>query len=166
MRERKRGAFYRGGSGFLHFHEDPEGFFADLKLQEGGDFTRFRVSTAAERKRFLSPRAQSRRVMSTFLCRTDEIAEGEANSIILGEGRERRDIVVVRRGGRFYAYLNSCPHQAMPLETFPDKFLNEDGIALRLLDPRRQISRRRRLLHHRAVRRQRRCAALEIADRR
>ncbi len=54
LRERKRGAFYRGGSGFLHFHEDPEGFFADLKLKRDGDFTRMRVSTAAERKRFLS----------------------------------------------------------------------------------------------------------------
>jgi len=54
LRERKRGAFYRGGSGFLHFHEDPEGFFADVKLEQGGDFTRFRVSTVAERKRFLN----------------------------------------------------------------------------------------------------------------
>ena len=54
LRERKRGAFYRGGSGFLHFHEDPEGPFADLKLKAGDDFTRFRVATAAERKRFLS----------------------------------------------------------------------------------------------------------------
>jgi len=54
LRERKRGAFYRGGSGFLHFHEDPGGFFADVKLEAGGDFIRFRVSTAAERKRFLA----------------------------------------------------------------------------------------------------------------
>jgi hypothetical protein len=54
LRERKRGAFYRGGSGFLHFHEDPEGFFADLKLKRDGDFVRFRVSTVAERQRFLS----------------------------------------------------------------------------------------------------------------
>ncbi len=54
LRERKRGAFYRGGSGFLHFHEDPEGFFADVKLEAGGDFIRFRVSTAPERKRFLA----------------------------------------------------------------------------------------------------------------
>ena len=54
LRERKRGAFYRGGSAFLHFHEDPEGFFADVKLKEGGDFIRMRVSTAAERKKFLA----------------------------------------------------------------------------------------------------------------
>jgi len=45
--ERKRGTFYRKGSAFLHFHEDPAGLFADLKL--AGEFTRFRVSTAAER---------------------------------------------------------------------------------------------------------------------
>ena len=64
--------------------------------------------------------------MSKFLCRTDEIAEGQARSIIIGEGANRRDIVVVRKGGKIFAYVNSCPHQAMPLETFPDKFLNED----------------------------------------
>jgi nitrite reductase/ring-hydroxylating ferredoxin subunit len=65
--------------------------------------------------------------MSAVLCRADEIAEGEAKSVIIGEGKDRRDIVVVRRHGQIRAYENSCPHQAMPLETFPDKFLNEDG---------------------------------------
>ena len=63
----------------------------------------------------------------TVLCRTDDVAEGEAKSFIIGEGKERRDIVVVQKSGRFFAYENSCPHQAMPLETFPDKFLNEDA---------------------------------------
>ena len=65
--------------------------------------------------------------MSTILCRDDDIAEGTARSFIIGERAERRDIVVVRKHGRLFAYLNSCPHQAMPLETFPDKFLNEDA---------------------------------------
>jgi hypothetical protein len=46
LKERKRGAFYRGGRGWLHFHEDPAGHFADLKLN--GEFVRFRVSTKAE----------------------------------------------------------------------------------------------------------------------
>src|SRR5271154_1736406 len=71
--------------------------------------------------------AQSRRRMTVILCRTDDIADGSARSFIIGEGAERRDIVVVRKGGNFFAYVNSCPHQAMPLETFPDKFLNEDA---------------------------------------
>jgi hypothetical protein len=45
--ERSRGTFYRKSSAFLHFHEDPAGLFADLKID--GEFERFRVSTAVER---------------------------------------------------------------------------------------------------------------------
>jgi len=51
LRERKRGAFYKGGQGWLHFHEDPAGLFGDLKID--GSFTRFRVSTKAEQSVFL-----------------------------------------------------------------------------------------------------------------
>jgi hypothetical protein len=51
LRERKRGTFYRKSDAFLHFHEDPEGLFADLKRD--GEFERFRVSTRAERAAFL-----------------------------------------------------------------------------------------------------------------
>ena len=51
LRERKRGAFYKGGQGWLHFHEDPAGLFADLKI--GGRFARFRINTKAERKDLL-----------------------------------------------------------------------------------------------------------------
>ncbi len=46
LKEKKRGSFYRDSRGFLHFHEDPAGMFADLKLR--GEFVRFRVSTKAE----------------------------------------------------------------------------------------------------------------------
>lgn len=52
--ERATGTFYRKSKAFLHFHEDPEGLFADLRLKADGDFERLRVSTAAERKRFLA----------------------------------------------------------------------------------------------------------------
>ncbi len=61
------------------------------------------------------------------LCRADEVAEGVARGLVFGEGVARRDVILVRRGGALRAYLNSCPHQLTPLETFPDKFLNEDG---------------------------------------
>ena len=46
LRERKRGAFYLGPAGFLHFHEDPAGCFADLKID--GEFVRYRVNTEKE----------------------------------------------------------------------------------------------------------------------
>lgn len=61
------------------------------------------------------------------LCRADAVGEGQARGFIVGEGAARRDIVVVRRHGVLHAYVNSCPHQGTPLETFADKFLNEDG---------------------------------------
>lgn len=52
LREKSRGTFYRKSSAFLHFHEDPEGLFADVKLA-GADFTRFRVSTKKEQAALL-----------------------------------------------------------------------------------------------------------------
>jgi len=51
LTERKRGAFYLKSAGFLHFHEDPLGLFADLKID--GQFQRFRVSTASEQRSLL-----------------------------------------------------------------------------------------------------------------
>jgi hypothetical protein len=47
LRERKRGAFYRGSVAFLHFHEDPAGLFADIKID--GKWQRSKVDTATER---------------------------------------------------------------------------------------------------------------------
>ena len=32
--ERRPGVFYRRGRAFLHFHEDPQGLFADLRIAE------------------------------------------------------------------------------------------------------------------------------------
>ena len=50
LRERSRGVFYRGSRAFLHFHECGEiELYADVRLS-GGDFERFPVANAAERK--------------------------------------------------------------------------------------------------------------------
>jgi nitrite reductase/ring-hydroxylating ferredoxin subunit len=49
---------------------------------------------------------------------------------VQGEGAQRRDIVLLRRAGVLRAYLNACPHQGTPLETFPDRFMNEDASLL------------------------------------
>jgi hypothetical protein len=51
LKEKKRGAFYCGSNGFLHFHEDPAGFFADLKT--GGDYVRFPINTRTQTQTFL-----------------------------------------------------------------------------------------------------------------
>jgi len=51
-KEKSRGVFYRGSRAFLHFHEDPSGFYGDVRLD--ADFERMRVTTKTERKRLLS----------------------------------------------------------------------------------------------------------------
>ena len=59
-----------------------------------------------------------------MLCRIDDIPEGGAKGIEIGEGADTLDLILLRRGGRVIGYLNSCPHQGTPLDTFPDKFLD------------------------------------------
>ena len=50
--ERRPGVFYRKGRAFLHFHEDPSGLHADMRL--GAAWERVRVETRAERQALLS----------------------------------------------------------------------------------------------------------------
>lgn len=47
--ERKPGVFYLQGKACLHFHDDPTGLFADLRLS-GDDFDRFPVTTTAQQR--------------------------------------------------------------------------------------------------------------------
>ena len=51
--ERAPGSFYRKSKAYLHFHEDPSGMYADVKLN-GIDFTRMRVTTSEEQAHLLS----------------------------------------------------------------------------------------------------------------
>ena len=51
--EKKHGVFYRKSRAFLHFHEDPAGLFADVRLG-GFDFDRLRVSTKKEQAGLLA----------------------------------------------------------------------------------------------------------------
>ncbi|WP_140632104.1 hypothetical protein [Methylibium rhizosphaerae] len=50
--ERTPGAFYLKSRAFLHFHEDPSGLYADVKL-DLATFTRLRVSTQQEQAQLL-----------------------------------------------------------------------------------------------------------------
>ncbi len=46
LKEKKRGVFYLKAKGFLHFHEDPAGMFADLTGADGRGFDRIDVTEA------------------------------------------------------------------------------------------------------------------------
>jgi len=51
VREKKRGSFSCRSIGFLHFHEDPAGFFADLKV--GDDYVRLPINSKSQTQTFL-----------------------------------------------------------------------------------------------------------------
>jgi hypothetical protein len=52
LREKTPGTFYVKSKAFLHFHEDPAGIFADVKL-DLQDYSRYRINTAAEQAALL-----------------------------------------------------------------------------------------------------------------
>ncbi len=62
-----------------------------------------------------------------LLCAADLIPEGQARGFAVGSGAGRRDILVVRRGGQLFGYVNSCPHTGSPLDWTPDRFMSPDG---------------------------------------
>ena len=43
LKEKSPGCFYFKSRGFLHFHEDPKGMFADIRATDGNDFERLQV---------------------------------------------------------------------------------------------------------------------------
>jgi hypothetical protein len=52
LKERSLGVFYWKGQAFLHFHEDPAGLFADIRINE--EFQRFPVNSEGEKKFLLT----------------------------------------------------------------------------------------------------------------
>jgi hypothetical protein len=69
LTEKKRGTFYYRGSAMLHFHEDPLGFFADLKVD--GEFTRLAVNTKHEEAVFLRRATMALRAVVSRRPRSD-----------------------------------------------------------------------------------------------
>lgn len=56
------------------------------------------------------------------------IAEGQAREFVFGRGRSAFAMFVVRRAGRYYGYLNLCPHYSLALNHEPDQFLRDGEI--------------------------------------
>ena len=54
----------------------------------------------------------------------ESIKDGAARGFIVERDGRKHDLILVRRGGAVFAYLNACPHLGTPLEIFPDKFLD------------------------------------------
>jgi hypothetical protein len=49
--EKRPGVFYRKSAAFLHFHEDPAGMFADVRIAD--EWQRLPVNTLSERRQLV-----------------------------------------------------------------------------------------------------------------
>lgn len=65
-----------------------------------------------------------------FLCRIEELADPGTKNVVLGEGPDELDLIVVQAKGTRHVYINCCPHEHIPLETFPNHFLTADKTQL------------------------------------
>jgi hypothetical protein len=63
LKERKRGCFYFKSKGFVHFHEDPKGMFADLRQIDSRDDRRLKVDTPEEHDALIE---QARRILAAL----------------------------------------------------------------------------------------------------
>jgi hypothetical protein len=52
LKEVRRGVFYRRSKAFLHFHDDPTGLHADVRLDK--ELERHRVETEEERRHLMN----------------------------------------------------------------------------------------------------------------
>jgi nitrite reductase/ring-hydroxylating ferredoxin subunit len=59
--------------------------------------------------------------------RFSDVPEGGAQSFTRGTGYNAYSVVVARRAGRLYAFVNDCPHAFTPLDWDSGRLLSLDG---------------------------------------
>lgn len=60
------------------------------------------------------------------LCRLEDIVDGDARGFLPDERRQDR-LFAVRSGASVHVYLNTCPHNWVPLDWMKDKFMGHRG---------------------------------------
>jgi nitrite reductase/ring-hydroxylating ferredoxin subunit len=60
------------------------------------------------------------------LCRVEDIPDGDSRGFLPNQRRQDR-LFAVRRGAEVYVYLNTCPHNWVPLDWMQDKFMGHRG---------------------------------------
>lgn len=64
---------------------------------------------------------------TVYLCRCDEVPEGESRGVHPG-GQGQDTIILVRKRGRLHAWRDACPHlDGTPMAWRKNAYLNGDG---------------------------------------
>ncbi len=61
------------------------------------------------------------------LCRVEDLAETKAKDVVIKNGDEQYNLMVVEWEGVVRAFVNSCPHARVPLNLFGDVFFDRKG---------------------------------------
>ena len=62
-----------------------------------------------------------------LLCELDSLSDPSSRGFSIPWQGRPLDLLLVRRGHRVYAYVNSCPHTGATLDWLPDQFLDAEG---------------------------------------
>ena len=65
--------------------------------------------------------------MDKKLCDLSDIKDNSSAGFVVDTHDGRCGLMVIRKGGMAYSYVNSCPHIGTPLEIQPDRFLDQSG---------------------------------------
>ena len=66
----------------------------------------------------------------TKLCGIDEIPDEGGREVTFGEGKENFKVLVLRRDGQVWSYVDYCPHFSLPLNYEPQTFVTLDGLIM------------------------------------
>ncbi len=66
----------------------------------------------------------------TLLCSVSDIPDEGGREVTFGEGRENFKVLLLRREGQVWAYVNYCPHFSLPLNYEPQTFVTLDGLVM------------------------------------
>ena len=68
----------------------------------------------------------------TVICRANAIAPEKARGFVISDTQScnQLDLIIWHTLDELRGFVNSCPHLGLPLETFPDRFLNTLGTEL------------------------------------
>ena len=66
----------------------------------------------------------------TLLCALFDIQDGGGRECTVGVGEAAVRVLLLRRGGDVWAYLNRCPHFSLPLNYEPDLFWTYDAASV------------------------------------